>query len=90
MHTLITAATDAYDDWMKVVDDREISFEFCGKFTEATGNLRAAAPKTVPEWLAKWQQLVKHEEEFDAGDADFNLKMMRRMVDELETIVGRQ
>jgi hypothetical protein len=89
MHTLITATRAAYNDWMKVVDDREKCMPFCHKFTEATGNLRAAAPKTVQEWLTKWQQLVKYEQEFDADDAQGNLIMMRTMVDELAAIAGQ-
>jgi hypothetical protein len=44
----------------------------------------------VPDWIAKWQQIVKYEQEFDADDAQGNLMMMRRMVDELAAIVGWQ
>jgi hypothetical protein len=38
-------------------------------------------------WRAKWRQIVEHETEFDAGDASFNLKMMRLMLAEYAVLV---
>jgi hypothetical protein len=46
-----------------------------------------AAPQTMAGWFAKWRQIVEHETEFDAGDASFNLKMMRLMLAEYAVLV---
>jgi hypothetical protein len=59
-------------------------------FLDASNATEGAAPKTLEGWRAKWRQIVEHETEFDAGDASFNLKMMRLMLAEFEAIVGKQ
>jgi hypothetical protein len=56
-------------------------------FMDASNDIAGAAPKTLEGWRAKWRQIVEHETEFDAGDASFNLKMMKLMLTEFEALV---
>jgi hypothetical protein len=56
-------------------------------FLDASSAMEDAAPQTMAGWFAKWRQIVEHETEFDAGDASFNLKMMRLMLAEYAVLV---
>ena len=58
----------------------------CDAFVDASAAMEGAKPKTLDGWFAKWLQIVRYETEFDYGDADYNLKMMQKMIVEFEAL----
>jgi hypothetical protein len=54
----------------------------CDLFLDSCEALELAVPRTMPGWLAKWQQVVSVETQYDFDCADYNLSIAQRMLAE--------